>query len=35
MEKLEFDLTNDQKKSLLEINNDLSSKSKMFRLLQG
>ena len=35
MAKLEFDLTNDQKKSLLEINNDLSSKSKMFRLLQG
>ena len=35
MGKLEFNLTGDQKKSLLEINSDLSSKSKMFRLLQG
>ena len=33
--KLNFKLTNDQKNSLLEINKDLSSKSKMFRLLQG
>ncbi len=33
--KLNFKLTNDQKKTLTEINNDLSSKSKMFRLLQG
>jgi len=35
MSKLDFILTNDQKKSLLQINRDLSSKSKMFRLLQG
>jgi ATP-dependent DNA helicase RecG len=33
--KLNFNLTNDQKKSLIEINKDLNSKSKMFRLLQG
>jgi len=33
--KLDFNLTNDQKTSLEEINNDLISKSKMFRLLQG
>jgi len=33
--KINFNLTNDQKKSLIDINNDLSSKSKMFRLLQG
>ena len=33
--KLNFDLTNDQKKVLNEINCDLISKSKMFRLLQG
>ena len=33
--KLDFNLTNDQKKSLEDINTDLSSKSKMFRLLQG
>jgi ATP-dependent DNA helicase RecG len=33
--KLNFKLTNDQKKSLDEINKDLNSKSKMFRLLQG
>ena len=33
--KLSFKLTNDQKKSLDEINKDLNSKSKMFRLLQG
>ena len=33
--KLNFNLTNDQEKSLLDINKDLSSKSKMFRLLQG
>ena len=33
--KLEFTLTNDQKKTLEEINNDLSSTNKMFRLLQG
>jgi ATP-dependent DNA helicase RecG len=32
---LEFDLTNDQKKTLEEINQDLSSSNKMFRLLQG
>ena len=33
--KLNFDLTNDQKKTLDDINGDLNSKSKMFRLLQG
>ena len=33
--KLNFKLTNDQKASLEDINNDLKSKSKMFRLLQG
>ena len=33
--KLKFDLTNDQKKVLIEINNDLLSSSKMFRILQG
>ena len=33
--KLNFELTNDQKKTLVEINQDLNSKSKMFRLLQG
>ena len=35
IKKLNFILTNDQKKSLMEINKDLASKSKMFRLLQG
>ena len=33
--KLNFQLTEDQLKSLKNINTDLSSKSKMFRLLQG
>ncbi|WP_415304821.1 ATP-dependent DNA helicase RecG [Candidatus Pelagibacter sp. Uisw_090] len=33
--KLNFNLTNDQKLSLEDINKDLNSKSKMFRLLQG
>ena len=33
--KLNFNLTGDQKKSLEDINTDLNSKSKMFRLLQG
>ena len=33
--KLEFSLTNDQNKTLNEINKDLCSSSKMFRLLQG
>ena len=33
--KLNFNLTSDQKRSLEDINKDLSSKSKMFRLLQG
>ena len=33
--KLNFKLTNDQQKSLIDINKDLASKSKMFRLLQG
>ena len=32
---LNFSLTNDQKKVLNEINNDLCSPTKMFRLLQG
>ena len=35
IKKLDFNLTNDQKKSLNDINKDLNSKSKMFRLLQG
>ena len=35
LSKLEFELTNDQKKSLNEINHDLKSNQKMFRLLQG
>ena len=35
IEKLDFSLTNDQKKALKQINKDLSSSSKMFRLLQG
>ena len=35
IKQLEFSLTNDQLKSLNEINNDLSSTTKMFRLLQG
>mgnify|MGYP001163937805 FL=1 len=33
--KLDYTLTNDQLKTLKEINNDLSSSTKMFRLLQG
>ena len=33
--KLNFKLTNDQQSSLVDINEDLLSKSKMFRLLQG
>jgi ATP-dependent DNA helicase RecG len=33
--KLNFQLTNDQKKSISQINNDLTSNQKMFRLLQG
>ncbi len=32
---LNFELTKDQENSLIEINRDLSSQSKMFRLLQG
>ena len=35
IKKLDFSLTNDQIKSLNEINKDLTSTSKMFRLLQG
>jgi len=35
VKKLDFNLTNDQKKTLGEINNDLTSTNKMFRLLQG
>ena len=33
--KFDFSLTGDQQKSLNEINEDLSSSNKMFRLLQG
>ena len=35
LDKLNFSLTNDQKKTLNEINKDLCSDKKMFRLLQG
>ncbi len=35
IDRLDFSLTNDQQKSLNEINKDLSSPNKMFRLLQG
>ena len=35
IQNLDFTLTNDQTKSLNEINKDLSSSNKMFRLLQG
>ena len=35
LSKLNFSLTNDQIKSLNEINEDLCSENKMFRLLQG
>ncbi len=35
LSKLKFKLTKDQKKSLQEINTDLMSNEKMFRLLQG
>ena len=35
IKKLKFKLTEDQTKTLEEINNDLSSNNKMFRLLQG
>tara|TARA_Y100000591_G_scaffold330947_1_gene363398 strand:+ start:136 stop:2184 length:2049 start_codon:yes stop_codon:yes gene_type:complete len=35
LDKLRFKLTNDQMTSLVEINNDLKSNHKMFRLLQG
>jgi ATP-dependent DNA helicase RecG len=35
IKKLDFNLTKDQKKTLEEINNDLNSTKKMFRLLQG
>ena len=35
IDKLDFSLTDDQQKSLNEINKDLSSPNKMFRLLQG
>ena len=35
IKNLDFKLTNDQKESLNQINKDLSSKEKMFRLLQG
>ena len=35
IKKLDFKLTNDQIKTLNEINKDLCSEKKMFRLLQG
>jgi ATP-dependent DNA helicase RecG len=35
LENLDFKLTSDQEKTLNEINNDLQSNQKMFRLLQG
>ena len=35
IDQLDFSLTNDQTKTLKEINNDLCSSTKMFRLLQG
>ena len=35
LSKLDFNLTEDQKKALNEINSDLKSNQKMFRLLQG
>ena len=35
IDTLDFTLTNDQRKTLNEINNDLCSSEKMFRLLQG
>ncbi len=35
IKNLDFSLTNDQKNSLEDINKDLSSSNKMFRLLQG
>ena len=35
LKEINFNLTKDQKKSLIDINKDLISKSKMFRLLQG
>ncbi len=35
IDKLDFSLTGDQQKTLNEINKDLSSPNKMFRLLQG
>ena len=35
MENLNFSLTKDQKKTISEINNDLKSDIKMFRILQG
>ena len=33
--KLKFELTNDQKKAINDIENDLNSKERMFRLIQG
>ncbi len=35
LSKLKFDLTNDQKNAIRDIENDLSSKERMFRLIQG
>ena len=35
LNKLNFDLTNDQKNAIKDIENDLSSKERMFRLIQG
>jgi len=35
LKKLKFELTNDQKNAIIDIENDLSSKERMFRLIQG
>ena len=35
LKKLKFDLTNDQNKAIEEVNKDLNSKERMFRLIQG
>ena len=35
LKEVSFDLTNDQKKTLNDINNDLKSNERMFRILQG
>ncbi len=35
LKKLKFELTNDQKNAIADIENDLNSKQRMFRLIQG